>query len=402
MPDDEKENEKDFATKAVEHITLPSPVNPLVTPIYANSTYKLDSAAHGKRLAALEDPQPGESPYLYSRWSNPTSDSVASLITRLEQGYKSYVTSTGMAAISTALFSFLRAEDHIVAPDPVYGGTHEIIANMLPEFGIEVSFVDATDITAYRDAIQDNTKIIYGETPANPTMSLTDLEGLGQLSEEFDVISMVDSTFASPYNQQPLDFGVNVVLHSATKYLGGHSDIVAGSITVDSAEISKKIFQTLKLFGGTQSPFDGFLLERGIKTLDVRMERHNHNAMKLAEYLEDHEKVAKVFYPGLPSHPQYELAKKQMSGYSGMIAFEVEGGLEAGIKVIENLNLITLAVSLGGVESLIEHAASMTHGMVDREIRLKGGITDGLLRFSVGIESVDDLIADLEQALATI
>jgi methionine-gamma-lyase len=307
-----------------------------------------------------------------------------------------------MSAITTALFTALKGGDHVVAPEPVYGGTHEIFTKVLPDYGVEVTFAKGTDIGEYRKAIQDNTKLLYGETPANPTMSLCDLRGLADLGREYQILTMIDSTFASPYNQRPLEMGIEVVIHSATKYLGGHSDIIAGTITSREKEFHQQSFQTLKLFGGTLSPFDSFLLARGIKTLDVRMQRHNENAMKVAQFLEDHEKVENVFYPGLESHPQHGLARSQMSGYGGMMAFEVIGGAKAGQRVIENFEVIVLAVSLGGVESLVEHAATMTHTMVPREERLKGGITDGLIRLSVGIEDADDLIADLDQALSLI
>ena len=396
-------SEHKFATKVVEHEKIRGPVEPLTPPIYATATYKLNSAAHGARLSSLEEPHEEEGPWLYSRWGNPTTDIAARIINKLENGYQTFVTSSGMAAVSTALFSHLKAGDHVVAPEPVYGGTHEIFSKTLPSYGVEVSWVDGTNIEAYKAAIKENTKVIYGETPANPTMSLCDLKGLGDLSKECGVTSMVDSTFASPYNQQPINFGVNVVIHSATKYLGGHHDITAGAIVVNNQESAKKVFQTLKLFGGIQSPYEAYLLTRGMKTLDVRMERHNRNAMKIAQFLVNHEKIEKVYYPGLESHPQHDLAMRQMhNGFGGMIAFDVKGGVEAGTKLIENLKIITLAVSLGGVSSLVEHAASMTHTMVSREERLKGGITDGLIRFSVGIEDVDDIINDLKQALSLV
>ena len=398
--DAQQRAEKKIATRVAENEKVRGPVTALATPIFASSTYLLDSAAHGARLASVEGPLDGESPWLYSRWGNPTTDVAARTINKLENGHTSFVTSSGMAAISTALFAHLQAGDHVVAPEPVYGGTHEVFKSVLPSYGIEVSWVDGTSVEAYREAIKDNTKVIYAETPANPTMCLCDLQGLGDLSKQFGVISMVDSTFASPCVQTPLDFGVNIVIHSATKYLGGHSDLVAGCISVDNASSAAKVFQTLKLFGGCPSAYDAFLLIRGMKTLDVRMARHNANAMAIAAHLQQHDQVLQVHYPGLEGHPQHELAKRQMKhGFGGMIAFEVKGGVQAGVTVLENLKLINLAVSLGGVESLIEHAASMTHCMVPRKQRLQSGITDGLLRLSVGLEDVRDLIADLDQAL---
>ncbi|OLS19835.1 MAG: Cystathionine beta-lyase, partial [Candidatus Heimdallarchaeota archaeon LC_2] len=279
---------------------------------------------------------------------------------------------------------------------------HELFTKVLPSYNIEISFVDGTDPRKYSSAIKENTKLLYIESPANPTMSIIDIKEIATIGKENSITTMIDSTFASPYNQNPINLGIDVIIHSCTKYMSGHSDIIAGSLTSANSEYYNQAFQTLKLFGGTLSPFDSFLLARGIKTLDVRMERHNKNGLEIAKFLESHDKIAKVYYPGLESHPQYEIAKKQMSGYGGMIAFEVKGGVSEGQKVIENLNTIVLAVSLGGVESLVEQASTMTHTMVPREERMKGGITDGLIRFSVGIESASDLKNDLNQALQLI
>jgi methionine-gamma-lyase len=387
--------EEHFATKAVKRAELQGPILPVQVPIYATSTYQLVSADQGARLSELDETAKG---YLYSRWANPTNDSAAEVITRLESGYATHVTASGMAAISAALFSLLKAGDHVIAPNPVYGGTHEVF-HMLQSYGVEVSWASADDVNTYIPLVKKNTKVIYGETPTNPKLWIIDLETLAKLGKQHNAITVVDSTFASPYNQNPIKIGIDVVIHSCTKYLGGHADLTAGCIVSSTKELHKGFFQTLKLFGGTLSPFDAFLLTRGIKTLDVRMERINKNALAVATFLSKHEKVASVFYPLLPSHPQYELAKRQMKGGSGIIAFEVKGGVEAGKKVIEAVKVITLAVSLGGVESLIEHPASMTHTMVSREDRIKGGISDGLIRLSIGIEDERDLITDLNNAL---
>ncbi|MFV2013825.1 MAG: PLP-dependent aspartate aminotransferase family protein [Candidatus Heimdallarchaeota archaeon] len=396
-----KNDDKNFATKVVENLPVRGPVYPLSVPIYATSTYILDSAAHGAALSSRQEIE-GKSPWFYSRWGNPTTEVAAAMITNLENGYGTHLTSSGMSAISTALFSKLKAGDHVIAPQPVYGGTHELFAKILPTYNIEVSFVDGSDYSDYQKALQENTRVLYIESPANPTMTLIDIEEIGKIGRSNGITTMIDSTFASPYNQNPIDLDIDVVIHSATKYLGGHSDIIAGSITSTDKDTYQDIFQTLKLFGGTLSPFDAFLLVRGIKTLDVRMERHNKNAQEIAEFLENHDKIAKVHYPGLNTHPQREIAVKQMRGFGGMIAFEVNGGAEEGQRVIENLNVIMLAVSLGGVESLVEQASTMTHSMVPKEERLKGGITDALIRLSVGIESVNDLKKDLSQALELI
>lgn len=387
-----------FATKCVKNIPVQGVVNPVSPPIFSSSTYILDSAEHGAALSELSEIK-GKSPYLYSRWGNPTNDIAANMINNLENGFGTHLTSSGMSAISTTLMSFLKSGDHIIVPHNVYGGTHEILDKFMPSLGIEVSYVKTNDMNEYESKIKNNTRMIYSETPSNPTLSCTDLKELGKLGKLKNIPTCVDSTFASPYNTNPIDLGIDIVIHSCTKYLGGHSDIIAGSITSNCEEYHKKIYQTLKLFGGILSPFDSFLLARGIKTLDVRMERHNKNAMELAKYLSKHRNIEKVFYPGLEIHPDHKVAKKQMKGFGGMISFEVSGGEENGKKLIENLKLIHLAVSLGGVESLIEQASTMTHTMVKREDRIEVGITDGLIRFSVGLEDVEDLKKDLDKAL---
>jgi len=309
------------------------------------------------------------------------------------------LTSSGMAAITTVLFTFLRPGDHIVVPASVYSGTHELLANLLQHYHVEVTFINNTEISSFVSAIKKNTKILYTETPCNPSLHVTDLEHFGKIGNQYNVITVVDGTFGSPWNQQPLKLGINISIHSATKYLGGHSDILAGVFTVRRNEDAVKLRDQWRILGGILSPMDAFLLERGIKTLGVRMKVHNENAQVIAEFLEKHPKVEKVLYPGLPSHPHHNIAKKFMSGFGGMIAFELRGGVEAGKKFVETVRLITLAVSLGGVESLVEHSASMTHANVPRDVRLAGGITDGLIRLSVGIEDVRDLLEDIQQAL---
>jgi len=288
----------------------------------------------------------------------------------------------------------------VIIPDVVYGGTDEVLHLIFPKYGVTVTKVDSSDMSNYEKAILPTTKLLYGETPANPTMRLLDLAALAQIGKKHNILTAVDSTFASPYIQTPLKMGIDIVIHSATKYLGGHSDLCAGTITCSSSSLLRELYGTVRLLGNSLPAHDSFLLARGIKTLDVRMERHCKNALAVAQFLASHNKVVAVHYPGLPSHPQHALCQSQMKGLGGgMIAFDV-GGVEQGRILIESVKLITLAVSLGGVESLIEHAASMTHTMVNREQRLKGGITDGLIRLSVGLEHPDDLIKDLEQALA--
>jgi cystathionine beta-lyase/cystathionine gamma-synthase len=401
-----------FNTEAVSHVPLPK-VKPLTLPIWASSTYLLESTAHGAALSMANGRQlteenqdtslVGGSAYLYSRWDNPTVHAAELLVNRLERGHTTYLFGSGMGAISATLFALLSKGDHCVVQTPIYGGTHEAF-QMLEGFGIEVSRVLLRadgGISSFKEAIRPNTKLIYCESPANPICGLVDLQALSTLAKEKNLITMVDSTFASPVNQRPIeDFGFGVVVHSCTKYLGGHSDITAGAVICANAKIAEQVWQARKLFGSVLSPFEAFLLVRGIKTLTLRVQKQNENALYLAEWLQKHPKVERVYYPGLASHPAHELAKRQMKGgFGGMLSFEVKGGEEAGKKLVEAVKVINLAVSLGGVESLINHAASTTHIMVPRDIRLEGGITDGLIRFSVGIEDKEDLRKDLEQAL---
>jgi methionine-gamma-lyase len=357
-------------------------------------------------------PREDRSPFLYSRWGNPTCVAASAAIARLEAGGEALVTAWGMAAITMALFSVLKAGDHIVSSRSVYGGSSEVISGALPRYGIEVSLVDGTRTESFLEALRPNTRALYCETPANPTLALVDLEGLakaiaGRTSPGTTTpppVLIVDSTFASPFHQQPLKLGFDMVVHSCTKYLGGHSDLTMGVVVFQDNDRGRQLrdacWQSQKLFGGIASPFEAFLLLRGIKTLEVRLARQSQTALYLAKFLETHPVVARVHYPGLESHPQHELARRQMKrGFGGMISFEIRGGVEAGRIFAEGLKLITLAVSLGGVESLVQHPASMTHTMLSEEQRQAAGISAGLIRFSVGLEDPRDLREDLEQAL---
>ena len=393
------ESKKSFATKAVSHHEPKVNVRPLVTPIYATSTFLLDSAEEGAKLSDSNQSvlQAG---WLYSRWNNPTVEICERTIASLEGGFGALLAGSGMSAIIIALFATLSSGDHMVLPQAVYGGTHEYLSTYAKKLGIEVSFVDATNPMSYERAIRPNTKVFYTESPTNPTLRLTDIGAVAKLAKKQQLVTITDSTFGSPWNQNPISLGADIIVHSATKYLGGHSDIIAGTLITATFELYKACWNARRLLGNVLSPFDSFLLQRGIKTLDVRMQRHNENAMKIAKFLEQHPKVSRVFYPGLESHPDHELAKRQMKrGFGGMLSFELKNGLNAGIKLVETVKVINLAVSLGGAESLIEHPASMTHTMIPKIEREKAGITDGLIRFSVGIEDADDLIADLTQAL---
>eukprot|EP01132_Coremiostelium_polycephalum_P002302 gene2302-2841_t len=390
MDNIENLNFDSIATKRVE---VRGPVNPLSTPIYLSSTYVMEDADHGAKLCSHEEVGEGQSPWLYTRWGNPTTDVAERLVSTLEGAYGTHITASGMSAISSAVLALVRNGDHVVVSSTIYGGSYELFTKVLPSYGVEVTFVDQSDIENYKKAATSRTKLFYGESPANPTMVLVDLEKLGQLGKELNIVTLVDSTFASVYNQQPIKSGIDITLHSATKYYGGHSDLIAGTISSATRELHEKIGHFVRLLGGCSSAHNSFLLQRGIKTIHLRMERHNSNALAIANYLEKHPKVNKVFYTGLESHPQHELAKKQMKpGFGGMISFDVKGGLEGAKQFVNNLNLINLAVSLGGVESLIELASTMSHTMA------KDGILDGLLRLSVGCENVDDLISDMERA----
>ncbi|XP_062500980.1 L-methionine gamma-lyase-like isoform X2 [Corticium candelabrum] len=325
------------------------------------------------------------------------------MIQHLEQAEGTLLLPSGMAAITTCLLTLLKTGDHVVAANVLYSGTTWSLRNTFARWGLEVSWVDGSSVEEYRKAIKPNTKLLYNETPANPLMGIVDLEVFGQLSvTNPDLITVVDSTFASPYLQQPIKYGVDIVVHSCTKYMGGHSDLTAGCISFRSQQLFQKVYHEAKTIGTLAlSPFDAFLLHRGLKTLHIRMQKHSANALVLAQFLKSHPKVTRVYYPGLPSHPGHETAKKQMKQFGGMISFEVAGGLEAGKQLVEATRVFVLAVSLGGIESLIEHPASMTHtrAIITSEDQASANITDGLLRLSVGIEEVDVLKADLAQAL---
>lgn len=367
---------------------------PVVPPIYQTSTFKFESAEHGATLFKGEDKG-----YIYTRMSNPTIEAMEDAVADLEGGYKALGCASGMAAINTAFIALLKAGDHVICSKSVYGPTVTLLKGVIGKFAIDVSFVD-TDITEeVKKALKPNTKVIYVETPGNPTLAVSDLEAISKIAHDNGALLVVDNTFMSPVLQQPFKLGADVIVHSMTKFLNGHADVVAGIIIVKDQEMYLKIRKVLNQIGGVIDPFNSFLVHRGIKTLALRMERHCVNATKVAEYLENHPKIKWVRFPGLKSHPQYELGRKQHQGPSGMISFELKGGFSAGEKVMNTVKFCQLAVSLGGVETLIQHPASMTHSSMGKEARETAGITDGLVRLSIGIENVDDIIKDLEQAL---
>ncbi|HEX7063777.1 MAG TPA: bifunctional cystathionine gamma-lyase/homocysteine desulfhydrase [Bacillales bacterium] len=354
-------------------------------PIYQVSTYKQDAV--GKHRG-----------YEYSRTGNPTRHALEELIKDLENGKAGFAFGSGMAAI-TAVMMLFNSGDHVVMTDDVYGGTFRAMTKVLNRAGIDSVFVDTSDPANIEKAIQDNTKAIYVETPTNPLLKVTDLQKVSEIAKAHDLYLIVDNTFNTPYWQNPIDFGADIVLHSATKYLGGHSDVVAGLVVVNSDQLAEDLHFVLNSTGGILGPHDSWLLMRGIKTLGVRMEEHEVNTKKIVDFLNDHPKVEKVYYPGLPSHPGHETAKRQADGFGGMISFDVGSG-ERSDQVLSRVKYFTLAESLGAVESLISVPAKMTHASIPKARREELGVTDGLIRVSVGLEDAEDLIEDLKQALA--
>jgi cystathionine beta-lyase/cystathionine gamma-synthase len=359
----------------------------IVAPIYQTSTYVQDALGQNKG-------------YDYARTNHPNRKALERCLAKLEGGHSAYVFSSGMAAID-AVFRLLRPGDHCVLSESVYGGVFRLTTKLLVDFGLEFSYVDTSSPEKITAALRPKTKMLYIETPTNPTMIVSDLAVCGRIAKEHNLTLTVDNTFLSPYLQQPISFGAHIVVHSMTKYLNGHSDCTAGVAVLARPEDAEKIYFVQRSAGAGLAPMDCFLVSRGVKTLAVRMDRHNTNGMAVAKFLQGHPKVKGVVYPGLPSHPQHELAKRQQRGFGGMISFDL-GSLDAARQFLNHVKLCSLAESLGGVETMISLPALMTHASIPPDIRLKIGITDGLVRLSVGIEDVEDLIADLEQALAKI
>lgn len=334
----------------------------------------------------------------YPRYFNtPNQESLCKKIAALEHAEAGLIFGSGMAAISTSLMAFLKAGDHIVLQQTLYGGTYNLVTEEFNKYGIEYSFTEGWQPEAFEDKIQGNTKVIYIETPSNPLLTITDLEAIGKLCNKHGLISMIDNTFASPVNQNPIDFGIDIVIHSATKYMGGHSDICAGAVASTEQHI-KRIFALAKNFGGSLSDYTVWLLERSMKTMGIRVKAQNENAHRMAEYLDGHEDIAKVYYPGLPEHPGHQVAKAQMKAFGGMLSFELQEGLNAS-KFQKSLQLIKPSMSLAGVESTVLSPSQTSHSLLGAEERKRQGIKDSLIRFSVGIEEHEDLIADIEQAL---
>ncbi|CAM3582199.1 MULTISPECIES: trans-sulfuration enzyme family protein [Pseudoalteromonas] len=369
------------------------PHGALTAPLYQTSTFHFKDAAQGAARFAGEEPG-----YIYTRLGNPTTRELEEKVARLEGMEDAAATATGMGAVSASVLSFLQQGDHMIASSALYGCSFALFAHMLPKFGIEVSFIDLTDEQALRDAVQENTKLLFAETPINPNMTVLDLKMLGEIAKQHELLFVVDNTFMTPLLQKPVNYGADLIVHSATKYLNGHGDVVAGLVCGSKQHIELIKLTVLKDIGATISPHDAWLINRGLKTLALRVQRHCQSAQMVAEFLEAHPKVNKVYYPGLPSHPGYQFLGEQMKGAGGVIAFEINGSLEQGEQFINATELCTLAVSLGDPETLIQHPASMTHSPYTQEERLAAGISDGLIRISVGLEDVEDIIDDLKQA----
>jgi len=383
------------STKAI-HAGTPhdSQYGEVSVPIFQSSTFSFPHADEG--AARFSGASSG---YIYTRLGNPTIHALEEAIRILEGGERGMAAATGMAAISTVFLSMLEKGSHIVGTDCVYGPTRTIVETALARFGVESTFVDTADLGQVKKAMRANTRMVFLETPANPTMKISDISGAAAIAHERNAVLVVDNTFASPFLQRPFEYGADVVVHSCTKFINGHSDVVGGMIVVRNDDLYRRIRPVLNLFGGTMDPHQAWLILRGVRTLPLRVERSQENALQLARFLRNHPMVTWVLYPGLPDHPQHELARTQMDGFGSMIAIGVNGGLEGGKIVMNNVRLFTLAVSLGGVESLIEHPASMTHSGIPREEREQAGIRDDLVRFSVGCEAWEDLADDLDQAL---
>ena len=375
-----------FDTKVVRAgITPDLSTGAIVPPIYQTATYVLDEVGKDKG-------------YDYTRASNPTREILENNLASLDMGKYGICFSSGMAAVDSVM-KILQSGDHIICSDDVYGGVSRLYNNLMVNYNLSFSYVNSSDSKKVEDAIQENTKLIWIETPTNPLLKVTDLDAMGKIAKKHGILYGVDSTFSTPALLRPLEYGADITMHSTTKYISGHNQIIGGVLITNDEELNEKFKFIQKSVGAVPSPFDCWLTLLGIKTLSLRMKRHCENAQAIAHFLEDHPKVERVTYPGLQSHPQYEIAKEQMDGYSGMISMELKGGISAGISLMNNLELCSLAESLGAVETMITHPATMTHADVPKDERLARGLTDGLVRLSVGIEDKQDIIHDLGQAL---
>lgn len=394
------ENKKaGFGTVSIHGGSCKNPYGTLAVPIFQTSTFVFDSAEQGGKRFALEEPG-----YIYSRLGNPTTTVLEDKIAQLEHGEAAVATSSGMGAISSVMWTILKAGDHIISDKTLYGCTFAFFNHGLSRFGIEVSFVDTADAEAVKKAMKANTRAVYLETPANPNLKIVNIKAIAEVAHTNpNTLVIVDNTFSTPYCQRPIELGADIVVHSATKYLNGHGDVIAGIVISRKDLIDQIRLVGIKdMTGSVLGPMEAYLIIRGMKTLEVRMKKHCENAIKVAEYLEAHDKVAEVYFPGLKSHPGHDIAAKQMDAFGGIMSFELKGGFEAGKILLNNLKLCSLAVSLGDTETLIQHPASMTHSPYTKEERMEAGITDGLVRLSVGLENIEDIIADLEYGLSKI
>jgi methionine-gamma-lyase len=389
-----KKSKLGFNSRMVHGGEFDNPLGSATVPIYQTSTFIFENADHGAKCFSGEDDG-----YIYTRIGNPTIHALETLVADLEGGAEGIATSSGMAAVNTLYMALLSKGDHMISSEAVYGPSRVVMEQHWARFGVESTYVNTADIAAIKAAFKPNTKMLFIETPANPTIEITDLKACADLAHQHGALLVVDNTFCSPYLQRPIEFGADAVFHSMTKFLNGHADIVAGMIIAKDKDLGKKLRSMMVAMGCNMDPHQAYMVIRGVRTLGIRVERAQQSAMEIARFLEAHPKVDWVKYPGLESHPQHELAKTQMKGFGSMISFGLKGGLEAGKILMNEVQLAILAVSLGGVETLIQHPASMTHSKMKPEDRLKAGITEGLVRFSVGIEDVEDLIDDLKQGL---
>ena len=389
-----------FATKQIHVGKHENSAGALTTPIYQTSTFEFDSVEQGGRRFAGQEPG-----YIYTRLANPTVAAVEEKVAALEGGEAALGTAAGMGAISSALWSSVVAGDEIVASDTLYGCTFALLNHGMTKFGVSVKFIDMADLEAVKAAMSEKTKVVYLETPCNPTLKVVDIAEVAKIAHGYnkDIRVIVDNTFASPYLQQPLKLGADTVVHSATKYINGHGDVIAGFVVGKADFIAKvRMFGLKDMTGAVMSPFDAFLIARGLKTLDIRMEKHCANAMKVARFLHDHPAVAKVYYPGLEDFEGYEIAKKQMKLPGGMMSIELKADRDKVAAALNKLQLCTIAVSLGDAETLVEHAASMTHSTYSSEELKASGISEGLVRISIGLEDTEDIIADMKAVLDTL
>ncbi len=387
--------DKGFHSKLIHAGGFEDPLGSATTPIYQSSTFSFENAEHGAKCFS------GESDgYIYTRLGNPTIRELEKSVAVLENGFDGIATSSGMGAITTVYMAYLGAGAHILSHEALYGPSRAVVESIFSKFGVEYTYINTADLEQVKANIRPNTKLIYTETPANPTMGVTDIKALAEIAHEHKIPLCVDNTFCSPYLQRPLDLGADVVVHSMTKFINGHADIVAGMIVTKTEEEYGRIRPVMMNMGCNMDPHQAFMTRRGLKTLGIRIERAQENAMKVAAFLDNHPKIEWLKYPGLKSHPQYELVQKQMDGPGAMMSFGVKGGYEAGSKLMDHVKMALLAVSLGGIETLIQHPASMTHSKLTAEAKAIAGISDELVRLSVGIEDADDIIADLDQALS--